>query len=108
MWLKHVVLELAVTAFIALATIPELEWARWLTLGYTVLLLAVKAVALIGRNVLKGVATNEKVPSWFWHANYAVNVALVAADGWWSMTVGWALIWLFSILYESWRPRRPA
>lgn len=108
MWLKHVLLELAVTACIAVATIPELEWARWLTLGYTALLLVVKAVALIGRNVLKGVATNEKVPSWFWHVNYAANVALVAVDGWWSMAVGWALIWLFSVLYESWLPRRQA
>ena len=35
MWIKNIVVELAITAVIALAAIGDIEWARWIVLIYT-------------------------------------------------------------------------
>lgn len=101
MWIKHVLLELGVTVLIALATIPDLTWARWIVIAYTGLMLLLKVVALLGGRTLKSFKpTSADVPAWFWHANYAVNIALLAADSWWIMVAAWALIWGLSIAFE--------
>lgn len=101
MWLKHVLLELAVTLIIVVATIPELEWARWIVVAYTVLMLFLKVISVVGGNFLKSTRpTNPNVPAWFWHVNYAVNIALLASDRWWWMAASWILIWALSVIFE--------
>lgn len=101
MWVRHVILELAVTVVIALATIPDLAWARWLVIIYTILMLVLKATALVGRRTLISIRpTNPDVPGWFWHLNYAVNIGLLLADQWWLMATAWIVIWGLSIVFE--------
>ena len=102
MWIRNVILELAVTLLIVVATIPEPAWARWIVMAYTILMLALKVIALLGRNVMKSVRpTNPDVPSWFWHVNYGVNVALLAVDAWWLVALGWFGIWILSFVFEQ-------
>lgn len=102
MWIKHVILELAVTLMIALATIPDLVWARWIVMIYTGLMLVLKIVALIGGRLLQSVRQpGADVPEWFWHANYAANVLLLALDEWWWMVGAWVAIWIVSVAYDQ-------
>lgn len=101
MWVKYVLLELAVTLTIVLATIPNLTWARWIVIAYTALMVVLKVIALAGRRTLKSVKpSNPDVPDWFWHVNYAVNIFLLAADAWWLMVGAWVLIWVLSVAFE--------
>ena len=102
MWIKHVILELAVTLMIALATIPDLVWARWIVIIYTGLMLVLKIVALIGGRLLQSIRQpSTDVPAWFWHANYAANVLLLALDEWWYMVGAWVAIWIVSVAYDQ-------
>lgn len=110
-WLRHVVIDLIVTLFIVVATVLHLGWMRWLVLGYTVLMIALKIVALVGN--LGGVLrTGTSVPTWFFHLLYAVNIVAAAwaavtwADTiWWGIAVGWLLLWILSVMVEA-RARR--
>jgi hypothetical protein len=107
-WLKHVFVDVAVTALIVLAATMDLVWARWIVLIYTPLMLILKIVAFAGSNSLSKIKQKETgVPVWFYHVLYAVNVvvAIVAAmqgmTHWWLIAGGWALIWTLSIAADA-------
>ena len=102
-WLKHVVLDLAVTAMIVLAAPLNQTWAGWIVLGYTPLMLALKAFAAFGPSlaVTARKPAADPVPAWFHHLLYAVNVVTLFAAGWKTVAALWAVIWVLSWLAES-------
>lgn len=102
MWIKHVLLEIAVTIVIALAAIGDLTWARWIVLIYTPFLLLMKVGVLFGSGFLRSLkGRNDPVPTWFWHTNYAVNVILFLAGQWWLLAAGWGMIWMLSAVHHA-------
>jgi len=116
-WIKHTLVDLAVTVLIILAVTLDLEWARWGVLIYTPLMVFLKIVALLGSQSLGQLKPKgDGVPVWFYHALYATNVAFSAgfafaggginAHQWWMIAGDWALIWVLSIATEV-RMRRP-
>lgn len=117
-WIKHTLVDVAVTILIVLATTLDLEWARWGVLIYTPLMVILKIVALLGSRALGQLKRKgDGVPPWFYHVLYALNVAFSAgfavaggggnAHQWWVIAGGWALIWVLSIAAEL-RKGRPA
>lgn len=108
MWIKDVILELAVTCVIALAAIGEMSWAVWVVIIYTPLLLLFKLIAVFAGGLLRSLKGGaDAVPAWFWHANYAANVLLLLIGQLWLLAAGWALIWILSVVYDA-RRRTPA
>ncbi len=106
-WIKHTLVDLAVTVLIILAVTLDLEWARWGVLIYTPLMVILKIVAFLGSQSLGQLKPKgDGVPVWFYHALYATNVLVAVLDGWWIVAGGWALIWILSIAAEV-RMRRP-
>ena len=103
-WLKDVLLDIAVTVLIVLATSGVLPWARWLVVIYTPFMLAIKALAFfgggLGQITRQRKGAEEAPPALFLHALYAINCSLLALNGWWITAGLWALIWLFSYLVE--------
>ncbi|MEZ4702307.1 MAG: hypothetical protein R2834_18375 [Rhodothermales bacterium] len=103
-WLKDVVLDIAITVFIVLATTGMVSWAQWVVFIYTPFMLAIKALAFFGGGVGQVSRQRKKAddapPALFFHALYAINVTLLALNTWWISAGQWALIWLFSFLVE--------
>lgn len=103
-WLKSVLLDIAITIFIALATTGVLPWAQWVVWVYTPFMLALKALAFFaggfGQVRRKAAPAGETPPQLFFHALYAINLALLATSGWWITAGQWALIWIFSVLID--------
>jgi hypothetical protein len=101
-WLKNVVVDLAIMIVIVLATTGVIPWTQWVVFIYTPFMLALKALAFFGGG-LKAVSKPQKQaaeapPALFFHALYAVNVAVLALSGWWLTAAQWALIWVLSSL----------
>ena len=103
-WLKDVLLDIAVTILIVLATSGVLPWAQWIVFVYTPFMLAMKVLAFFSHGVTQFARQRqekkEAPPSLFYHALYATNTALLALYAWWLTALQWALIWLFSYLIE--------
>lgn len=113
-WIKNALVDIAVTVLIVLAATMDQSWARWIVLIYTPLMLILKVVAFLGSRSLGQLKQKGSgVPSWFYHALYAVNVlvsgvaAITGARQWWLIAGGWALIWALSAAGEM-RSRQPA
>lgn len=103
-WLKHVLVDVAVTVLLVVAATLNLEWAHWIILIYTPLMLILKIVAFTGSHALGKAKQKETgVPVWFYHVLYAVNVAasvwaaMKGMEHWWLIASGWVLIWTLSI-----------
>lgn len=94
-WLKHVILDLAVTAVILVAVLTGQAWAQWVVWLYTPFMLLLKVGAFFGGSLTAQVRQPD-VPAWFFHGLYAVNVGALLAYGWWLEGAGWALIWALS------------
>ena len=100
-WLKHVILDLAVTALIIFAVATQLEWARWIVLIYTALLIVLRVGGLFGRGGTAGLKLQPTgVPILFYHLLYAVNVAALALGRWWLLAGLWLLIWILSYIQQ--------
>lgn len=95
-WLKHVVIDLAITVVIIIATTTGLIWAQWVVWIYTPFMLLLKIGALSGNG--KGPASNTDVPEWFFHLLYGINVAVLFFFHWWYPAAGWAGIWVLSFI----------
>jgi len=117
-WIKHVIIDLAVSLLIVLATTLDLPWARWIVLIYTPFMLILKIVVFLGSRSLSPLKPQgDAVPRWFYHLLYAINVLFSAfgaystqettAHHWWMIAGGWTLIWVLSIVIEvRMRPAR--
>jgi hypothetical protein len=100
-WLKHVWLDLAVTALIVAATVLQQGWAGWAVLVYTPFMLLLKGVAFTGGGLVRPKALADPPPDMFYHLLYAANVLLLLMAGqtwrpWWLYAGMWAAIWLLS------------
>ena len=111
-WIKNVLVDLAITVLIVVAAAMDLMWARWIVLVYTPFMLIIKLFVFLGGQSLGQLKQKgDGVPVWFYHALYAVNVAVpagaaLAAAGpalrhWWMIAGAWALIWILSIAAET-------
>ena len=105
-WLKHVVIDLAVTLVIVVAVVTGQAWAQWIVWIYTPFMLFLKLGALFGGSLTAQIQQPD-VPAWFFHVLYAFNVAVLLFYGWWLGGTGWALIWALSAAAER-RPATPA
>ena len=104
-WLKNALVDLAVTALIAVATVLDQRWALVLVVAYTPLMLALKV--LPGVLPVEPSLVADAPPTWFYHALYATNVALLAAFAQWVLAGAWLLIWVLSTAAEM-KGERPA
>lgn len=99
-WLKNVIVDIVVSIVILIAVLSEIEWLTIVVIAYTVLMLALKFLAIISdtfmKSVQKGKAKTIQVPLWFTSALYGFNVAVLLAFAWYYTAVQWVLIWLFS------------
>ncbi len=101
-WIKNVIIDIIVTLVIIVVTSNVLpEWADWIVLVYTPLMLLMKALALFGGiSKIKQKNPEEEPPAWFLHVLYAINTAALAYAGWYITAGQWALIWLFSFIID--------
>jgi len=98
-WLKEVVVDVAVTAAIILAVLSSAPWLRYVILGYSMLMLFLKAVTQTNKAVLKRLK-HSQTPSWVFHVLYAVNVVVLLASQWWLVAAIWAGIWGLSFVMQ--------
>lgn len=99
-WLKHVIIDLAVTLLIALTTTGALPaWTEWIIYVYTPFMLVLKATAYFGNlAALSPKQAGDQPPPWFYHVLYAVNCGMLLYSQWWITGAQWVLIWGFSAL----------
>lgn len=106
-WLRHVVVDLAVTSLIVLAVTDVAPWARWFVWVYTPFMILLRTVALVAGGLMPVTRRPQDAPpSWFFHVLFAVNTVVLLAATWWIEGTGWALIWGLSFAAEA-RTRRP-
>ncbi len=108
-WLKHVLLDLAVTiAIVAYAFGGQPRWLWWAIAVYSglMLLLKVAAAASPAATGLSNKSTRA-VPVWFFHAVYAVSVLALLYAREYALAGVWAVIWLLSFVADA-RAKRPA
>ncbi len=108
-WLKDVLVDLAATALIIAAILTSHSILSGIVWGYTVLLLFVKLLVLMGdsfSNMINKAKT--KAPDWFTHLLYALNTGLLLSFQWWYAGACWAVIWLSSYLTQRKLDRQEA
>ncbi len=98
-WLKEVVVDVAVTAAIILAVLSPSSWLRYVILGYSLLMLFLKAATLSNEAVLKRLKKSQ-TPVWVFHILYAVNVIVLSVFHWWLVAAIWVGIWGLSFLAQ--------
>ena len=107
-WIKHVIIDIAVTVVIIIAAVTGQVWAQWVVWIYTPFMLLLKLTGFFGSGVTGGFQrTDTDVPPWFYHLLYAINVGVLLIYGWWLVGAGWGLIWVLSYATEQ-RSIRPA
>jgi len=103
-WIKNAIIDLAVTAVIAIYFFLEAPWGWWVIAIYTPLMVLLKVFSLSGAaNAVQRKA--DDVPVWFYHALYGANVVLLFLSNFVYAAIGWAAIWILSTIAESKRPR---
>jgi len=106
-WLKNAVIDLAITAVIAMLYFTGAQWAWWVVAIYTPLMVLLKLFALSG--VAAAVQRKaDDVPIWFYHVLFAANVILLLLTPFYYAVAGWIVIWVLSVVAESRRPRGKA
>ncbi len=101
-WIKSIILDLIILGVIITMVITGAEWARWVILIYTPLMVALKLIAVAGaRSVPKMRKAVSGVPAVVYHLLYGANVALLLFGKEYLLAAGWALIWVLSIVVES-------
>ncbi len=107
-WIKHVLIDLAVTLLIVLGALLDLNWVRWILYVYTPLMLALKLLAVgSGSFLQQKTGSRDQPPDWFFHLLYAVSFGTLLFVGWWTLGGLWAAVWLLSA-YGALRKRNGA
>jgi len=101
--LKHVWLDLIVTAIIIVATMWEPNWAVWIVLIYTPVMFVLKMLPLAGGLVQRQFQQSGQngTPTWLYHVLYGMNAGFLLAASWWYTGAAWLGIW-----FLSWMARR--
>jgi hypothetical protein len=101
-WVRHAILDLAITAVVLIAAIGGQSWAMWIVWIYTPLLLLLKAAALLAPPPRKA----EPVPDLVYHLLYGISlVALLYVRAYWP-AAGWGAIWLLSAIQAARIPKK--
>ena len=100
-WLRHVLVDIAVTLVVLAATAFDQRWALWLVWIYTPLLLVMR-VLVLGAGGLRGLVKRpaDAPPRWFVYGLMGVNAGLLLADAQWWPAAGWAFIWGLTYLAD--------
>ena len=96
-WLKELALDIIITIIIVIGSVYNLQAIRIFLFIYTPLILIAKILALTTADKKK--RFKNIAPTWIYHTLYALNIVFLILCHWWILTVGWALVWLFSYLY---------
>lgn len=100
-WIKNVILDIAVTGVITIWVFTGPEWAYWVILIYTPLLLLLKLTTVSSGLSKVAALAGDATPNWFYHLIYAANLILLLVGEWWVVAGGWAIIWVLSVVQES-------
>lgn len=98
-WLKNTLVDLLVPIVIAALVFLDQRWAWWVLVVYTPLMLLMKGIAAFSggvRSVASQRRTRSEPPVVFYHALYALDVALLAVGREWLLAAGWVVIWALS------------
>jgi|GEM_PF-749044 len=104
-WIKNAIIDLGVTAVIAVYAFTGATWAWWIIAIYTPLMVLLKVFGLSSA----AAAVQQKasdVPTWFYHFLFAANVVLLLRAFFYCPAAGWAAIWILSVVAEA--RRRPS
>lgn len=104
-WIKNAIIDLGVTAVIAVYAFTGATWAWWIIAIYTPLMVLLKVFGLSSA----AAAVQQKasdVPSWFYHILFAANVVLLLRVLFYWAVAGWVVIWILSVVAEA--RRRPS
>lgn len=100
-WIKDVLVDLIVTAFIIASIFLEMSWMRWIVIGYTAIMVVAKGIVLAGDSALQLIRkTKTEAPDWLPHVLYAINTGVLLYGAWWYTAGGWVIIWLLSYLAQ--------
>jgi hypothetical protein len=101
MWLKDVILDLAIAVCVVALALFGAEWAYWVLVIYTPFMVLLKGVAAFAPTMARG---KKKVadgpPAWFFHVLYGASVMLLGYSQQWWIAAGWLAIWLLSAVAE--------
>jgi len=101
-WIKHVILDLAILAVLALWALTGTEWMWWVIAIYTPILLVLKVAALsMGVSAAVKAKGGDQAPDWFFHVVYALSLVLMLVAGSMYFVAGWALIWILSAVGQA-------
>ena len=104
-WIKHIIVDLCVTAIVVIAAFSAATWATWALLVYTPFLVVMKFIGFLAVGFTRTLKRDSGgVPNAVYHLLYAANLSLLAFGGLWLLAGQWAAIWLLSIATE-WRLR---
>ena len=99
-WIKNALIDLAVTAVIAIFAFNGATWGWWVIAIYTPLMVLLKVFALSGAATAVQRKADD-VPAWFYHVLYGANVILLFVAAFNYAAFGWIAIWLLSVVAES-------
>lgn len=101
-WLKNVVIDIAVTLVALAYAFWEPDWAKWVLMIYTPLMVFVKGIAM-ANPMMASMASKQRdeVPFWFHHVLYATCVLSLLTVQWYLMAGLWIAIWLMSIVTDT-------
>lgn len=99
--IKHAIVDIAITLLIVVAVVTEMEWAWWIIVIYTPIMLLMKIVAVAGSGGFRKLKTSRGTPPvWLLHVLYGINVVALGLAAWWYLFAGWMLIWILSVIHE--------
>ena len=99
-WIKNALIDLAITAVIAVYAFNGATWGWWVIAIYAPLMVLLKVFALSGAASAVQRKADEG-PLWFYHLLFAANVILLFVADFNYAAFGWVAIWLLSVLAES-------
>ena len=102
-WLKKVVLDIIITVIILSTLLIKTQYLKIFLFIYTPLMLIGRILAFTGLSVQKKAGSNA--PNWFLHLLYAINVSVLALNGWWVLATLWLVIWILAFIYIT-RPKK--
>ncbi len=102
-WLKKEILDIVITIVIVVTLFFKTQILKIFLFIYTPIMLIGRILALSGMNIQK--KAGAKVPDWFLHVLYFINVMVLAVNRWWVLAALWLIIWILAFIYTM-RPRK--
>ena len=98
-WVKKVLLDIIITVVIVATLFFKIQFLKIFLFIYTPLMLIGRLLALSGMDIQK--KTGVKVPDWFFHGLYFINVTVLIVNQWWLLAGLWVIIWFLAFLYSK-------